>query len=214
MVLQNWKQQCPLPSRRWGQITARVLFDGTHGLEVNKRTRVRDQERAPIAADSKRSMRAKAARGEATFVVTADVSEAHRQAPTHPQDWRLLGCQVHPGGDVFINTVRTFGVSSPSLLLVPDLQSPRKAGSVHGRKYGHDVAHAGCGRLPVGVWRETVPVRCHVLLYSCSCIGCPCLDTKFSEDTRWCGSALSCYWNLTRLAYLKGERNGLPPLCI
>ena len=31
-----------------GKITARVLFDGTHGLSVNSRTRIRDQERAPI----------------------------------------------------------------------------------------------------------------------------------------------------------------------
>ena len=33
-----------------GQITARVLFDGTNGREVNKRARIRDQERAPITA--------------------------------------------------------------------------------------------------------------------------------------------------------------------
>ena len=77
--------------KRDGRITARVLFDGTNGLEVNKRTRVRDQERATVAADLKRSMRAKAARGEKTFAVTANVTEAHRQVPIHPQDWRLLG---------------------------------------------------------------------------------------------------------------------------
>ena len=35
-----------------------MLFDGTHGLSVNSRTRLRDQERAPIAADLKRAMRA------------------------------------------------------------------------------------------------------------------------------------------------------------
>ena len=32
-----------------GQITARVLVDGTNGLEVNKRTRVRDQSRISAA---------------------------------------------------------------------------------------------------------------------------------------------------------------------
>ena len=97
-----------------GQVAARVLFDGTKELEVNKRTRVRDQERTPIAQELKRSTRAEATRGEATFAVTADVSEAHRQVPIHPQDWRLSGCQVRPGGDVFINTVGTTGVSSAS----------------------------------------------------------------------------------------------------
>ena len=36
-----------------GKVTARVLFDGTHGLCVNSKTRLRDQERAPIATDLK-----------------------------------------------------------------------------------------------------------------------------------------------------------------
>ena len=88
-----------------GKITARVLFGGTHGLCVNTRTRLRDQERAPIAADLKRAMREKAKLGELTFALSADVSEAHRQVPIHPNDWHLLVCQVIPGGEVFVNTV-------------------------------------------------------------------------------------------------------------
>ena len=67
-----------------GKITARVLFDGTHGLCVNTKTRIRDQERAPIASDLKRSMREKARIGELTFALSADVTEAHRQVPIHP----------------------------------------------------------------------------------------------------------------------------------
>ena len=59
-----------------GKITARVLFDGTHGLSVNSRTRIRDQERAPIAADLKRTMREKAKVDELTFALSADVTEA------------------------------------------------------------------------------------------------------------------------------------------
>ena len=97
-----------------GKVTARVLFDGTHGLCVNSKTRLRDQERAPIAADLKRSMREKSRIGELTFALSADVTEAHRQVPIHPDDWHLLGCQVSPGGDVFINTVGTFGIASAS----------------------------------------------------------------------------------------------------
>ena len=95
-------------------LTARVLFDGTHGLKLNTRTRIRDQERAPISSDLKRAMREKARQGISTFALTADVSEAHRQIPVHPQDWHLLGCQVTPGADVYVNTVGTFGVSSAS----------------------------------------------------------------------------------------------------
>ena len=70
-----------------GKITARVLFDGTHGLCVNSRTRLRDQERAPIAADLKRTMREKEKIDELTFALTADVSEAYRQVPIHPDFW-------------------------------------------------------------------------------------------------------------------------------
>ena len=97
-----------------GKISARVLFDGTHGLSVNSMTRIRDQERAPIAADLKRTMREKAKVDELTFALSADVTEAHRQVPIHPDDWHLLGCQVIPGGEVFVNTVGTFGVASAS----------------------------------------------------------------------------------------------------
>ena len=95
-----------------GKVTARVLFDGTHGLCVNSKTRLRDQERAPIAADLKRSMREKSRTGELTFALSADVTEVHGQVPI--QHWHLLGCQVSPGGDVFVNTVGTFGIASAS----------------------------------------------------------------------------------------------------
>ena len=97
-----------------GVISARVLFDDTHGIAVNHRTRVRDQERAPIAADLKRIMREKSIAEQPTFALSADVTEAHRQVPIAPQDWHLLGCQVRPGGEVFVNTVGTFGVASAS----------------------------------------------------------------------------------------------------
>ena len=40
-----------------GVVSARVLFDGTHGIDVNHRTRVRDQERGPIAAECVKSPR-------------------------------------------------------------------------------------------------------------------------------------------------------------
>ena len=97
-----------------GKITARVLFDGTHGLCVNTRTRLRDQERAPIAADLKRTTREKAKLDELTFALSADVSEAHRQVPIHPDDWHLLGCQVISGREVFINTGGTLSIASAS----------------------------------------------------------------------------------------------------
>ena len=95
-------------------MTVRVLFDGTHGLCVNSRTRLRDQERALVAADLLRAMREKANMDEMTFALSADVAEAHRQVPAHPDDWHFLVCQVVPGAEVFVNTVGTFGMASAS----------------------------------------------------------------------------------------------------
>ena len=92
-----------------GVISARVLFDGTNF--VNTSTHLRDQERPPAA---QRLMREKAKAGEVTFGLTADVKEAHRQVPIHPDDWHLLVCQLENGREVFVNIVGTFGVSSAS----------------------------------------------------------------------------------------------------
>ena len=70
-------------------VTARVLFDGTNGISINTRTRMR------------------------TFALTADVSEDHRQAQKPKEDWHLLECQVQPG-PAYVHTVgtiwRSFGV--------------------------------------------------------------------------------------------------------
>ena len=97
-----------------GVITARVLFDGSNGIYVNWRTRIRDQERSPIASDIKRLMREKSQLNQRSFSLTADVSEAHRQVPIHPDDWHMLGCRVRPEGAIYVNTVGTFGVASAS----------------------------------------------------------------------------------------------------
>ena len=97
-----------------GVISARVVFDGTNGFYVNNSTHLRDQERSPVAGDIKRFMREKARVGEPTFGLTADIKEAHRQIPIHPSDWHLLASRLEPDGEVFINTVGTFGISSAS----------------------------------------------------------------------------------------------------
>ena len=80
-----------------GVNSARVLFDGSNGIPVNRRIRIRDQERSPVASDLKRFTRVKARRGDQTFSLTADVTEAHRQVPVDKRDWHLAGCQVEAG---------------------------------------------------------------------------------------------------------------------
>ena len=74
-----------------GKVSARVLFDGTHGLCVNTKTRLRDQERAPIAADLKRSMREKAEVGELTFALSAG---RYRSAPPSFRYIQMVGTSL------------------------------------------------------------------------------------------------------------------------
>ena len=91
-----------------GVVTARVLFEGTRGIPVNTRTRIRDHERAPVASDLNRIMKEEARVEKGTFSLTADVADAHR--PTQLAslgmsngDWRCTS-----------TTVGTFGVAFAS----------------------------------------------------------------------------------------------------
>ena len=43
-----------------------------------------------------------------------EVKVQTKQLSRSRQDWHLVGFQVQPGGDVFVNTVGTFGVASAS----------------------------------------------------------------------------------------------------
>ena len=122
-----------------GVVSARVLFDGTHGINVNKRTRIRDQERALTAADLKRAMREKSEQ-EKTFALTADVSEAHRQVPIAPEDWHLLPCQVQEGSAVHVNTVSGVRI----VLLVTGRRRSRSPLAVPRWEQRKHLAHA-CG---------------------------------------------------------------------
>ena len=200
-----------------GKVSARVLFDGTHGLCVNTKTRLRDQERAPIAADLKRSMREKAKVGELTFALSADVTEAHRQVPIHPDDWHFLGCQVKPGGDVFVNTVGTFGVASASYYW------SRVVGSI-GRLLQYLSGHSSTS------WHMLVAddyllesggpgYRVGLLLFFvlCAVVGVPlswhktCVweEGRGGRGTRSYGSASRFSCDPTVLAFLRGAPSGL-----
>ena len=62
-----------------GVVTARVLFDGTNAIHVNRRTRMRDQERSPTAADLKRLMYEKIPKRQKD--PCSRRGRGHRQAP-------------------------------------------------------------------------------------------------------------------------------------
>ena len=98
-ALEAIKMDTPLGAAFLADKAIDVLNDqaGRSALETYRRKRIRDQERAPIAADLKRSMREKAQNGLKTLALTADDSEAHRQVPIDERDWHPPSCQVRQG---------------------------------------------------------------------------------------------------------------------
>ena len=89
-------------------VTARALVDRTPGISVNRRTRIWDQERAPTAADLKRSREAP---GQRTCLSTANVSE---QIPVPSNDATGIWWGAKSNLELFVNKVGTFGVASAS----------------------------------------------------------------------------------------------------
>ena len=89
----------------------RIVLDGTHGVQLNRRIRVRDQDRCPTALDVKRQQREQQGcrRG---LGLAADAKDAHRLPVVDPRDWRLQSCRARSGGDVYIFKVGVFGISS------------------------------------------------------------------------------------------------------
>ena len=64
-----------------GDITIRLLYDGTHGVRVNDQIRVRDQDACPAIGDVKTFTKAKAERGHGVFGLVVDIKDAHRLPP-------------------------------------------------------------------------------------------------------------------------------------
>ena len=157
---------------------------------------------------TKRMMREKSKTSEPTFALTADVTEAHRQIPIVEQDWHLLGCQVQPGGEVFANTVGTFGVASASY-------SWSRVGSAIGRLCQYisgtsartwhllvaDDYHLDAGGPR---YRESIIV----FFGLCSVLGVPVSSRKTSggDTVSWVDS--NHYTGHTRLACPREGRNG------
>ena len=168
-----------------GALTARVLFDGAHGLKLNTRTRIRDQERAPISSDLKRAMREKAHQGISTFALTADVSEAHR--PTGLASSRVPGHTRSRGVRQYCGH---FWRRLCFLLLGSSGLRDRSPRSVHCWRYCADLAYASRGRLPSRSRWSVVPLRPPLVFRSLFSGRRP---TFLAQDLGWSGLAsVSC----------------------
>ena len=154
-ILDSWSLLLVRTERR------RVLHDGSNGMAVSRRTRVRDQKRCPMASDLKRSMREKAKRGETTFALTTDVKEAHRQIPV-AREGRLavarMPCpaqylRLHKHGR-HIRNILSF------VLQVGDWQID----AVRRRPVCHNLGYVGGSRLSFGdEWRGVSDWSYHFL---------------------------------------------------
>ena len=92
-------------------LTIRLLFDGTHGVPVNKGIRVLDQDKSPTARDIKRVRELAESHGS-KFGFKVDVKDAHRLIPISPEDWHRLACRSEKTKEVYINMTGTFRVAS------------------------------------------------------------------------------------------------------
>ena len=84
-----------------------------------------------------------------TFALTADVSEAHRQVPVHPQDLHFRGCQASPGSDVYVGMVGTFRCGLCVVQLPESCGSHRACGTVIGKTARTCHLHVRPTSIPV-----------------------------------------------------------------
>ena len=98
----------------------RLVYDASHGVELNHRIRVRDAVPCPAWPDITRVMAELARDGQGKhFALAVDVAKAHRRIPIVEEEWGLLACRaVGASGPpkatdtLYVNTVGTFGVAS------------------------------------------------------------------------------------------------------
>ena len=97
----------------WKKRKLCVVHDGTHGVGVNNRIKVRDQVKSPTAGELKALMREKyeSYGGIRQFLLLGDVSKAHRRVKVRRQDWGFQACRIEEG-KVWVNCVGTYGIAS------------------------------------------------------------------------------------------------------
>ena len=91
--------------------SVRPLHDGTHYVQVNNRIVINDQLQYPGPQDTAGVVREVHSSKEAVFMISADISAAHRRVKIRRQDWRLLACRSDSSSKViWVNRVGTFGI--------------------------------------------------------------------------------------------------------
>ena len=97
--------------------TVRVLFDGTHSVQVNNEISLLDRLEFPSPSELAHVMEHSQSQGYGVVLsIAADIMKAHRRFLHAPEDHGLLGCKADSTSDtVWINRVGTFGVACAAL---------------------------------------------------------------------------------------------------
>ena len=97
--------------------TVRVLFDGTHSVQVNNEIVIMDRLEFPSPSELAHVMEHSQTRGYGVVLsIAADIMKAHRRFLRAPEDHGLLGCRADSAADTaWINRVGTFGVACAAL---------------------------------------------------------------------------------------------------
>ena len=88
----------------------RVVHDGSNGVHVNHRIRLRDQVRSPGAGELRTILKKAASDNTKMFVIAGDISKAHRRIKVRREDWGFQACRLEEG-KVWLNCVGTYGMT-------------------------------------------------------------------------------------------------------
>ena len=97
--------------------TVRVIFDGTHGVQVNNEIVIQDRLEFPTPSELATVMEVAQERDWGVVLgFAADIMKAHRRFLHAEEDHGLLGCKADSSSKViWINRVGTFGVACAAL---------------------------------------------------------------------------------------------------
>ena len=91
----------------------RVIHDGTHGINVNRRIKSLDKLRMPGGREKRFLLKMFRGSGDLAFSLIGDFGKAHRRFKYRSDEHGFLGCVVKESeGIVYVNKVGTFGISS------------------------------------------------------------------------------------------------------
>ena len=97
--------------------TVRVLFDGTHSVQVNNEIKITDQLEFPTPSELARGMEiSREDDWGVVFSIAADIMKAHRRFLHAVEDHGYLCCKADSASKVvWVNRVGTFGVACAAL---------------------------------------------------------------------------------------------------